>query len=204
MIFANSWAKHRLPILGMVALAALFASVLFQMQRPLVVDDAEVSISLSGERIYKGKALTGEAVSYHANGLLATSNSFVEGRRQGFSRQWFENGILGYEAFYEAEKRQGIVRSWWSNGNQRSQESFVDGLLEGEGWHWYSDGAKFKKSNHLAGKPTGIQQAWRQNGELFSNYEYRNGRVFGLKKANSCIGLEDEQISLEYYDEQAG
>ncbi len=36
--------------------------------------------------------------------------------------------------------------------------------------------------------------AFRKNGVLFTNYEARNGSVFGLKKAALCFGLADENI----------
>ncbi len=195
---------------GVVLGTTLFVSAVVaiyswqQSHKPLVVDDAAVSISLSGERIYQGEPLTGQAVTFYPSGQIATADEFVEGRRQGYARNWFENGVMAYEVFYSAEQKQGLEKSWWANGKLRYQLNFVDGLQEGEGWHWYRSGAKFKKSNHLAGQPVGIQQAWRENGELFSNFEYRNGRIYGLRKANTCVGIEDEQISLEYYDEQAG
>ena len=47
------------------------------------------------------------------------------------------------------------------------------------------------------GKEEGIQQAFRKNGDLFANYEAREGRIFGLKKAALCFGLEDEKIQNE-------
>lgn len=184
------------------ALVALYSWQ--QALKPLIVDDTAVSISLSGERIYQGEPLTGQAVTFYPNGQMASADEFVDGRRQGYARSWFPNGVMAYEVFYSAEQKQGLERSWWANGQLRYQLTFVDGLQEGEGWHWYRSGAKFKKSNHLAGQPVGIQQAWRENGELFSNFEYRNGRIYGLRKANTCVGIEDQQISLEYYDEQAG
>lgn len=46
------------------------------------------------------------------------------------------------------------------------------------------------------GKEEGLQQAFRENGVLFANYEAKDGRVFGLKKAKLCFGLEDESIQL--------
>ena len=47
------------------------------------------------------------------------------------------------------------------------------------------------------GKEEGIQQAFRKNGDLFANYEAKEGRIFGLKKAALCFGLEDENIQNE-------
>lgn len=47
------------------------------------------------------------------------------------------------------------------------------------------------------GREEGLQQAFRRNGYLYANYEARNGRIFGLKKAALCYGLEDENIQYE-------
>jgi antitoxin component YwqK of YwqJK toxin-antitoxin module len=48
--------------------------------------------------------------------------------------------------------------------------------------------------NYRAGKEAGMQRAWRQNGKIYNNYEVKNGRIFGLKRANLCYGLDDEKI----------
>ena len=48
--------------------------------------------------------------------------------------------------------------------------------------------------HYIDGQEVGLQQAWRQNGKLYSNYHYINGRVFGLKRSNMCVGLEDEKV----------
>lgn len=169
----------------------------------LRVDKSEISINKKGQRIYQNKPFSGEMVSYHSSGNLATSDYFVHGRREGFSRKWFRDGTLGYESYYKKGARDGYTRSWWFNGNPRSEFFYVDGKPQGTAWRWYRSGAKFKKFNYQAGKPVGLQQGWRENGKLFSNFEYKNGRIYGLRKANNCVGLEDEVISPDYYQKQA-
>ncbi|EPR68296.1 hypothetical protein [Cyclobacterium qasimii] len=47
------------------------------------------------------------------------------------------------------------------------------------------------------GREEGLQQAFRKNGELFANYEAKDGRIFGLKRAVLCVGLEDEVVKYE-------
>ena len=44
------------------------------------------------------------------------------------------------------------------------------------------------------GKEKGLQKAWLQNGTLYVNYEAKNGRVFGMKRANLCYQLKNEKI----------
>ena len=44
------------------------------------------------------------------------------------------------------------------------------------------------------GREEGLQQGFRKNGVVYANYEARDGRFYGLKKAKLCYGLEDENI----------
>ena len=47
------------------------------------------------------------------------------------------------------------------------------------------------------GREEGMQQAWRRNGKIYNNYEAKNGRIFGLKRANLCFQLEEEIVQDE-------
>jgi antitoxin component YwqK of YwqJK toxin-antitoxin module len=176
---------------------------LSSLESPLIVDKSEVTINKQGQRVYQNVPLSGEMISFFDSGKQATADQFVNGRRQGYAKKWFENTTLAYEANYLAGVRHGVSQSWWRNGNLRSKFFYISGKTEGAGWHWYRSGAKFKKFNYQAGQPIGLQQAWRENGKLSSNFEYKNGRTYGLKKSNSCVGLEDEVLSLDYYQAQA-
>jgi hypothetical protein len=49
----------------------------------------------------------------------------------------------------------------------------------------------------VAGQPVGLQQGWRKNGKLYTNFEYRNGRAYGLRNANLCVELEDENLVVQ-------
>ena len=187
----------------LVVMTAINTKIYFSSPSQLIIGKSEISINPQGQRVYQNTPFTGEMVSYHDSGKRATADLFVNGRRQGYARKWFANGLLGYESIYMAGVREGATKSWWFNGNPRSDFFYVNGKTEGVGKNWYRSGAKFKKFNYHLGKPVGLQQAWRENGTLFSNFEYKNGRIYGLRKANNCVGLKDEVISPEYYQAQA-
>ncbi len=42
----------------------------------------------------------------------------------------------------------------------------------------------------------GLQQAWLKNEKMYVNYEAKNGRIFGMRRANSCYKLENEDVVL--------
>ncbi|MDO6694660.1 toxin-antitoxin system YwqK family antitoxin [Aliiglaciecola sp. 3_MG-2023] len=197
------FGPHSICVLAVLIVTAIAAAKTFIPVTPLVVDKSEIAINSKGQRVYQNEPFSGDMRSYHPAGNVATSDEFVNGRRQGFARKWFANGTLGYESHYVSGKRDGDTKTWWVNGNRRSHFVYINGKVEGTAWRWYRNGAKFKKFNYLAGKPIGLQQAWRLNGKLFSNFEYKNGRIYGLRKANNCVGVENEIVSPDYYQNQA-
>ena len=42
-----------------------------------------------------------------------------------------------------------------------------------------------------------MQQAWLENGKIYVNYEAKNGRKFGMNRANLCYELKEEEIQYE-------
>jgi antitoxin component YwqK of YwqJK toxin-antitoxin module len=190
---------------GLFFLSLAVCSVLvvgYLSSQPLVVSAHQVDRNVRGEVTLNGELFTGEVITYNANSDIEERTHYLSGRRHGLSRSWFKSGVLGFEAVYVEGRKHGLVRSWWGNGNLRSHEYRKNGRREGEGLSWYPSGALFKRTNHKTGQVTGIQQIWRENGKLASNFEYRNGRRYGLFKSIPCMGVEDEKLSLSYYNEQ--
>jgi antitoxin component YwqK of YwqJK toxin-antitoxin module len=70
-------------------------------------------------------------------------------------------------------------------------------MAHGEQKQWHQTGEIYKKIHLNMGREEGIQQAYRKNGALYANNEAKNGRIFGLRKATLCDGLEDENVKYE-------
>jgi antitoxin component YwqK of YwqJK toxin-antitoxin module len=186
-----------------LAISAVLLIGDYLASQPLVVTAQQTERNVRGEVTLNGELFTGELINYDTNGRIVDRTHYVSGHRDGLSRSWFKNGVLGFEAEYVDGRKNGLIRSWWENGNLRTQEYRKNSRREGEGLSWYPSGALFKKTNHEAGRVTGLQQIWRENGKISSNFEYRNGRRYGLFKSIPCMGVEDETPSLSYYNEQS-
>jgi len=150
---------------------------------------------------YQGKPFTGTSIVTNNAQITTLSQDYINGKKDGFHRLWFENGDLSYEATYAQGKLHGYSKTWWRNGNLRSESHHQKGLSHGTQKQWYKSGAKFKLRNTNQGKEEGIQQSWRENGKIYNNYEAKNGRIFGLKRASLCFQLEDEEV--RYSDDVA-
>lgn len=151
----------------------------------------------TGIVFYQSKPFTGTTVTYYENGNFAEAVDFVDGRKSGWFKKWFSDGLLSFQSPYKEGKQHGATKSWWSNGNLRSESLHENGVLNGIQKQWYNTGEKFKETSVKDGVVEGIQKAWRKNGKLYANFEVKNGRTFGLQRANLCYQLKDEKIQIK-------
>ncbi len=136
----------------------------------------------------------GYAVEYHKNGILAKKTGYLNGKKEGVEKKWFDSGALRSQAFYRANKLDGISKSWWPNGVLSTESNYSMGVRHGKQKKWYTNGQIARVLNLTDGIEDGLQQAWLKTGKLYANYEAKNGRFFGLKRSNLCYELKNEVV----------
>ncbi len=146
--------------------------------------------------ILNDKPYSGFAVSYYPDNILKEKFGILDGKKQNKFTQWYPDGHVKNIANYHKGKLHGEKKMWSADSQHIliAQYNFVFGKAHGEQKKWYPDGKLFKRMNLNKGREEGMQQAFRKNGVLYANYEAREGRIFGLKKATLCYGLQDETI----------
>jgi antitoxin component YwqK of YwqJK toxin-antitoxin module len=150
---------------------------------------------IEGKWYLNKEPFNGYSLKYHNNGTVIEKLGFYNGKREGKAKRWSENGVLRAAFTYHQNKLEGVYETWWENGAISEKSTYANGFKEGEEKQWYPDG-QLAKWRHLSkGKEKGMQQAWLKNGTLYVNYEAKNGRVFGLKRANLCYQLKDEVVT---------
>jgi len=165
--------------------------------RIIQVVKSEVELRPTEGLIYRDdQPFTGRVVSTFANDIIQESIEYVSGRKYGHHKKWFANGELAFDARWQNGLLDGISTSWWSNGNKRSETNQVLGKLHGVQLQWYPSGNIFKQRNMNMGVEEGLQRSWRENGKVYNNYEAKNGRIFGLKRASLCFQLDNEEIQI--------
>lgn len=140
---------------------------------------------------------SGYAISIYPDGSLKERISFLNGRKEGQATQWYPDKHLKRQEHYHLGKLHGVKKSWSTEEDHLliSRLNYQQGKAHGEQRFWYATGELYKILNLNMGKEEGLQQAFRLNGVLYANYEARDGRVFGLRKAKLCYGLEDEEVN---------
>lgn len=175
------------------------------LEKIIQIENIEVlkdSLKLDGNKgvwFYKKQPFSGYSIRYYKNNVILEKVGFYNGKKQGIAKTWFSNGVLKTAFHYKKNMLVGSYKAWWSNGVLQSEVTYVNGKLQGVEQKWFSSGTLAKKRNLLEGKENGLQQAWLKNGALYVNYEAKNGRIFGLRRANSCYNLESEKVIR--YDE---
>jgi hypothetical protein len=76
--------------------------------------------------LYRGKYFTGEAVEYFPDGSLWTLITFVDGFRDGPTKQWSADGRLEEEGMERRNRAVGEWRAWFPDGRLRRTSSFDD------------------------------------------------------------------------------
>ena len=204
MLFSLETIKVRRVVLIKLGVLLLFIGVLFsftdeasnEISIPnLGVPKKELSLNAKEGRWYVGKEpFNGFAVVYYQNCLPKEKVGYYDGKREGLAHQWHENGVLASEKFFIANRAEGAAKTWWPNGALSSLANYSNRMRHGKQKSWYPNGELAKITNYNQGKEEGLQQAWLPNGKRYVNYEAKNGRFFGLRRANLCYQLKDEVV----------
>lgn len=145
---------------------------------------------------HDGQLFSGYAHSYFEDKSIKEKFGVLNGRRQNESFIYYPDGHAMNISHYHKGKLHGEKKIWSSDVPHVliSQLQYYKGKGHGVQKQWYPTGEIYKIVNLNMDQEEGMQQAFRKNGVLYANYEARNGRIFGLKKAALCFELEDEDI----------
>ncbi len=146
--------------------------------------------------ILDSQLFTGFAVSYYSDGSIKERFGLLDGRKESQATYWYSNGQVKFSMSYRNGKLHGEKKTWSSDSAHTllAHYNYNAGKLDGEQKKWYPTGELFMKMYFKEGKEHGLQHAYRKNGAMYANYEAREGRSFGLKRADLCYELSEENM----------
>jgi len=161
------------------------------------LDDLDVNLKLdNGVLYYYENPFSGTLFSYYKVGKLKFQIEYLNGKKHGFEKQWYESGNNLIERFYKEGFKTGIHKSWWQDGVQKFEYHFnKKGEFHGVVKEWYKNAQVFRDFNYVDGKEVGLQRMWKDDGTIKANYEVVNGERFGLIGLKKCYTVtvnEDE------------
>jgi antitoxin component YwqK of YwqJK toxin-antitoxin module len=132
--------------------------------------------------------------SYHDNGHIWQYLEVVDGRAQGFYREWHANGKMKIEASViegMADISERAQASWlfdnksqvWNEKGNLVAEFFYDkGMLEGASQYYFSNGQLEKKIPYFHNELHGEVLIYSEKGSLIEKTRYVRGKKAGLSE----------------------
>lgn len=100
-----------------------------------------------------------------------------DGRADGRSVGYFENGKLEVEEFFTAGVSHGLRTRWDREGWKKSQERIEHGKLNGLHLEWHANGTKAVSMTLKDNQPEGLAEAWYPDGSLKSRTRFVAGKI---------------------------
>jgi antitoxin component YwqK of YwqJK toxin-antitoxin module len=99
-------------------------------------------------------------------------------KENGLYRLWRKiNKTKCIEENYKNGKKNGLTTEWNENGQKEYEQKYKDGKLNGLQIYWHTNGQKGKEENYKDGKKNGLVTAWRDNGEILYTVNHIDGKL---------------------------
>lgn len=151
--------------------------------------------SIRGITSFNGEPANGILFFLGERGDTILRKAYRDGKENGESKVWFENGALSECRHYVNGKKEGTHFGWYSNGTPRFIYHFVNDDFNGEYTEWYTNGQLFRQQNFVAGHENGRQRIWFESGKIKSNYVIKNNKRYGLFGTQNCVNVADSVSS---------
>ena len=186
----------RFLFLHIIILVFVFAACNNSNQAVTIEPSNKGLVLINGVLELNKVPFSGRLVSFFSKEKLESEMYYIDGKKDGYEKQWFENGDLAIERFYKNGFKTGTHKGWWENGKPKFQYYFNDrGEFHGRVKEWYQTGFMFRDFNYINGKEIGSQKLWYETGKIKANYEVVNGERFGLIGLKKCytvtVGSDD-------------
>jgi len=138
---------------------------------------------------------------YSTSSKLAREDPYIQNKRHGITREFFESGSLKFEGRYENGLEEGAFITKYENGTLKSKVNYIDGAMDGLAEGYYENQQPAYEINYKNGTYDGVYKKYKE-GEtaedpsvLWIYKNYTMGRQTGVERRYFDDG------SLEYEGE---
>jgi antitoxin component YwqK of YwqJK toxin-antitoxin module len=111
---------------------------------------------------YRGSAW---GALYYSNRNIKGLYQLKDGKQDGLTTGWYENGEKKAEVNFKDGKQDGLTTKWYENGQKQDEGNWKDGKQDGLTTGWYENGEKKAEVNFKDGKQDGLTTKWYENGQ---------------------------------------
>lgn len=115
-------------------------------------------------------------VKFHPSGKKFRENTMINGKREGWEKEYYPSGKIRAERHYENGKKEGEARGYYSNGNVQGDWRFKNGVPTAA-TIYYPTGQKHLVHSFKDGRIHGETKEFDKNGEIMATRIYKNDRM---------------------------
>ena len=115
----------------------------------------------------------------------------------GFYTNYYDrvNDQQGYiEEYYKDGKLNGLSTWWYENGQKEIENHYKDGKLNGLSILWYENGQKELENHYKDGKLNGLGTCWHENGQIEGKGFFKDG----VQVDDNTTELDEDENDLPF------
>jgi len=115
----------------------------------------------------------------------------------GWEKEIYDNGTIWRLSQWKDGKRNGVSIWWHENGNKSMEENYKNGKRDGLETEWFENGQKELEANYKGGKQDGLETGWYENGQKEYNGNWKDAQQDGLWVFYNEDGTEKNRITFK-------
>lgn len=115
---------------------------------------------------------------YYPDGTLYSRERFVEGKREGRSEYYSQEGRLRTSLEYRQGLLNGEALLYWPSSRLKRRTHFRQGVREGREEIWGEEGTLLDEGEYRGGKPVGTHLRYHRSGKKLEEVVYQEGGAF--------------------------
>lgn len=110
------------------------------------------------------------------NGQLSISGNYKDNKENGKWTSFYNTGKIEEEGSYENGQKAGIWKQFAENGQVLRELTFKAGELNGLQKWWFSGGQKHREATYENDKLNGTQITWNEDGSIKTKFVFEYGK----------------------------
>lgn len=131
-------------------------------------------------------------VQENTNKKPANGGSFKNGKRDGFWREYYDNGKLKLEGNYVVGERDGLWKEYHNSGHLKMEGTYKDGKQDGLWKEYNYDGELQSEIGYKNGKKDGVYKTYGSKGHPLDDGQYKDDKKDGFWKYYDSFDLKEE------------
>jgi antitoxin component YwqK of YwqJK toxin-antitoxin module len=125
---------------------------------------------------YNGSSpFSGIDITKYSDGNKKMEVSYVDGKKEGICKIWFENGVLNEVRYYKNNEMDGTWVVYNEAGVKTSVANYTNGFKNGKWLIWNDKGLLIYRLSYKNGEKSGVWKNYDDEGKLINKRYYKSG-----------------------------